>query len=224
MNPNPKIEIKSVRHNFTPEEVTAYNVEFRGSYEALKVANSEFDAIKAQFKSRITAAEAGMENLNAKLSAGFELRNKRCRVSYDVPHRLKLYHLEDADPDAAPVISVEMSADDFQAELFVAESKFEVRTEIELFPPAGNDRGALIVGRFNERWFSAIRASVGVGAHRLEERLDSEQMAAKERWGAVELASLRYQDWLEKVLGKEAAKGFAEPLVKALAGQKERAE
>ena len=218
----PKIEVKSVRHNFTPDEVTQYNIEFRGSYEALKVASSEFDAIKAQFKSRITAAEAGMENLNAKLSANFEMRNKRCRVSYDVPKRLKLYHLEDAPEDAAPVISVEMTMDDFQQELFTAEQKFEVRTEIELFPPAGNDRGVLVVGRFNDRWFSAIRASVG--AHKLDERLDSEQMAAKERWPAIEVASGRYQEWLEKVLGKEAAKGFAEPLVKALASQKERVE
>lgn len=219
---SPKIEVKSVKHVFSPSEVAELNSEFRGAYEALKVVNSEFDSVKSQYKARIMEKEARMETLNATLSAGFEMRNKRCRVSYDVPKRLKIYHLEDDLEDAPPTLTVEMTADDFQQELFTAESKFEVKTEIELFPPAGNDKGVLVVGRFNDRWFSAIRASVG--AHKLDERLDSEQLAAKERWPAIEVASGRYQEWLEKVLGKEAAKGFSEPLVKALAGQKERVE
>ncbi len=217
-----KIETKNIRHNFTPEEIAQLNVDFRQAFENLKAIDVEFDNVKALWKAKVTEAESRMETINCTLNAGFKLVDRRCRVKFDVPNRKKLYFLEDAPEDVDPVLVEEMTTVDFQAELILAESKFECRDEIELFPRADQDFATLIVGRLGKSWFSAIRASVG--SNKLDERLDSEQKSFKKRNVCVESACGRFSRWILDSLGKDAAKGFADGLKAVVEANKEREE
>jgi hypothetical protein len=59
----PKIETKSIKHTFTPEEVLQLNGDFRRSYDSLKSVEAEFDSVKATYKAKTTEAESRMETL-----------------------------------------------------------------------------------------------------------------------------------------------------------------
>lgn len=226
----PKIETKSIKHTFTPEEVLQLNRDFRRSYDSLKSVEAEFDSVKATYKAKTTEAESRMETLSATLNAGFEMRPEKCRVLF-APHQLKkFYYLESAfgvyrngepmDDLNDPVLVEPMTPDDFQAELIEAEAKFELREEIPLFAPANDDNGMLIVGRFGKKWYAALR--VKIGTRILGEGLDSEQPASKERFDAIKRGCKRFNDWLNANLGVDSAKGFQNSIADVLAKHKER--
>jgi len=222
--PKPKIETKSVKHTFTPEEVTSLNGDFRRSYDSLKAVEAEFDSVRATYKSKITEAESRMATLSATLNAGFEMRQEKCLVIFQPKESKKFFFLEEFTPDsgADPVLIEPMTPADFQTELIEAEAKFELREEIPLFTPANDDNGTLIVGRFGKRWYAALR--VKIGTRILGERLDSEQPASKERFDAVKRACKRFTEWLKENLGPEESKGFQNDLASVLEKHKERDE
>ena len=235
-NIKPKIETKSIKHTFSPEEIMRLNGEFRRSYDSLKSVEAEFDSVKATYKAKTTEAESRMETLSATLNAGFEMRPEKCVVVFYPKDSKKYYFLEKfiaeiwkgeipADKEVLAInccLSEAMTPADFQAELIEAESKFELREEIPLFTPANNDNGTLIVGRFGKRWYAALRVSIGTRI--LGERLDSEQPASKERFDAVKRGCKRFNDWLTANLGNEEMKGFQNGIADVLAKHKERDE
>lgn len=221
-DPSPKLETKVIRHDFTPTERNTIGSDLARAIAGLRGTQAEFDQVKASYKARTTEAEARIDSLSTSLMNGFDMRETRCRVAYSPKERLKFYFREQDPVDAEPVMTEEMTAEDFQAELIQAESDFERREELQLFPPAGNDRGIMVVGRFKGMWFAALR--VRVGAHKLEERLDSEQASSKKRADAVRRTAKRAQNWLADALGKDAAKGFEQPIDAMVSSQKEREE
>jgi hypothetical protein len=230
-NTKPKIETKSIKHTFTPEEIAKLNVDFGQAFDALGAAEADFEAIKAVHKSKITGAETTMTTLRCTINAGFEMRPEKCRVLFAPKESKKFYYLESAfqvDQDGEPtdfnepVLVEPMTPADFQAELIEAEAKFELREEIPLFTPANDDNGALIVGRFGKKWYAALR--VKIGTRILGERLDSEQPASKERFDAVKRGCKRFNDWLNANLGADGAKGFQNSIADVLAKHKEREE
>ena len=87
-----KIESRSVRHDFTPEEVAAMHNDLLRSMEAKTCLEADLDQIKASFKAKITEAESRTTTLVTTLRAGFEMRNVRCRVEYRVKDREKDYY------------------------------------------------------------------------------------------------------------------------------------
>lgn len=201
-----KIEAKFVRHEFTDPEKIQFGKDLGNAISAARAVEAEFNTVKAQFKLKTEEAKARIDSLGTKLQSGFEMREKRCRVVYDAPNRKKLYFLEDAPPDAAPVLEEPMTSDDFQQDLIIADSAFENVTEIPLFPPAGDDFGTIVIGRKNDRWFGALRIRIGQRA--ITEKLDTEQPCTKERPDAVRKAANRAKEWLFDNLGKDALQGF----------------
>jgi hypothetical protein len=87
---------------------------------------------------------------------------------------------------------------------------------------AGDDHGILIVGQLGGKWYSALRGNIG--AIRLEERLDSEQKAWRTREAAVNTACTRALEWIEAMLGTEAAKGFCDGIKKLAAAETGKVE
>jgi len=230
----PKIETKSVRHNFTPEETNNLNLEFRRAYDGLKSVEAEFDSVKATFKARTAEASSRMETLAATLNAGFEMRPEKCRLVLAPKEAKKLFYLESAidgqkNLDAngipeglEPVLVEAMTPSDFQNELIEAESRFDHREEIPLFLPVKDDSGILAIGRLNKLWYAALRVTLGTRI--LNERLDSEQPACRKRFDMVKQACKRFNAWLEANLGPEGAKGFQNSIADVLAKHREREE
>jgi hypothetical protein len=58
-------------------------------YAELRQVNSDFDRIKAEYKSKITSREATIEDLSNKVSTGFELVAVKCRWEMDQPEQGK---------------------------------------------------------------------------------------------------------------------------------------
>jgi len=231
-----KIETKSVKHTFTPEERDQLGGDLARCVGSIRSIEAEFDQVKAGYKAKTAEAASRVESLSTALVNGFEMRNKRCVVAYRPQERQKDYLLEadvlkmkiaeSAVPGfvvelAGVVLTEPMTAEDFQAELIMAESKFDTREEITLFPPTERDRGVLVVGRFAGVWFSALR--VNIGKLSLEERLDSEQRSFKKRADAVSHAVKRVKEWLKTNL-KDHAKGFETSFDAVVDAHKEREE
>jgi hypothetical protein len=225
-----KIVKRSVKHNFTPKETSTLYAEFRQSFADLNAIEAEADAIKNSYKAKTSAAESNMKAIDAKLQAGFDIREKPCVRILDLTAGKKRFYLEtDIDPvngeigaDAAPVITEDITDADRQQELLDAESVFEKKAAIELFKPAGPDAGWITVGRLDGKWSSALKVTVGKNA--LTERLDGEQQATKKRPDAVKLAVKRFTIWVEEQLGKEPAKGFTSAAALVVAAHAEREE
>lgn len=212
----PKVEVKFVRHNFSDAEKLVFGNDLGQAIAAARAVETEFNTVKASFKLRAEEAKTRIDSLGTKLQAGFEMRESRCRVVYDAKARRKFFYLEDAPEDAATVLDEPMTGDDFQQDLLIAESAFELRDELPIFAPAGNDRGIIVIGRHNSRWFTALR--IQVGSKSISERLDSEQPSTKERADAIRKAARRSKEWIVDNLGKDAFEGFKaglEALVKA---------
>ena len=235
-NIKPKIETKSIKHTFTPEEIAKLNVDFGQAFDALGAAEADFEAIKAVHKSKITGAETTMTTLHCTINAGFEMRPEKCVVILRPKESKKYFVMADFvtvvwndkiptaldEIEKAAAVCEPMTPADFQVELIEAESKFELREEIPLFTPANDDNGTLIVGRFGKKWYAALR--VKIGTRILGERLDSEQPASKERFDAVKRGCKRFNDWLTANLGNEEMKGFQNGIADVLAKHKERDE
>lgn len=221
----PKIEIKNVKHTLDNMERNQLGGDLARAISELRGVNNDFDQVKAGFKAKITEKEAKIDNLSTLLVNGFEMRNERCVVIYRPKERKKDYFREEDHvefgADAELLLTEDMTADDFQAELLQAESKFDGREEIQLFQPTETDRGVLVVGRFAGKWFSALR--VKIGKVELNERLDSEQKCFKQRPDAVANGVKRVTAWAKENF-KEHAKGFEAKFQDVILQHAERAE
>lgn len=223
-----KIETKQVKHTFSMEERNTIGADLARSIALARGIEAEEKQVKAGYKAKTEEAAARIDMQSTQLMNGFEFRLKRCRVTYRPKERKKEYRLEEDSDTVEPVLVEDMIGDDFQAELIAAESKFELREELELFQRTGTDSGILVVGRFQPEgkptavWFAALR--ITIGQRRLEERLDSEQRSTKKRPDAVKTAAKRALEWLQETLGKENAKGFSDGIAALVEAHKEREE
>lgn len=229
-----KIETKTVKHTFSPAEREEMNQEMLSQFEQGRALESELQEVKSSYKAKMDSVDSRLVALTTALRCGFDMRPARCVVVFRPKDRKKDFYLEsdwgvqkepDADgniPPMVPALTEDMTQDDFQQDLLRAEAAFDCKCEIELFPPTPTDSGVLVVGRMKDRWHSALR--VKIGNRKLEERLDSEQKSVKERFDAIKIAVKRLNIWAGEQLGKEAAKGFADPINAAVEAQKERVE
>ena len=223
----PKIEIKSVKHDFTTDEHRQLGGDLARCISALRGIEAEFDQVKASYKSKTTEAEARIDKYSTDITNGFEMRNERCVVVLDLKESKKYFYLESAlvkgaiPKDLEPVITEPLTDADRQTELLEAESKFEAREDIALFPATESDSGVLTVGRLDDKWYSALR--IKIGTRIINERLDSEQACSKKRSDQVRRSLKRFGEWVEENLGREEAKGFknAIELVKAEHAERE---
>lgn len=232
----PKIKLRrtkrTVRHDFDDTEKAKLHQEFHQAAKEAGAAEMEMKAVAATYKGKVETAKSKAGTLSATIDAGFELREKPVAFLLNVKNKRRLFYLEDQievkkdaeviKKDAKPVVDEPATEQDFQNELLEAEQKFELRDEVPLFPPTGSDKGALIVGRLKEKWFSALR--VKIGSRAIEERLDSEQPCVKNRPDAVKKALDRFKEWLKESIGKDTADGFGAVLDTVWEAHKERVE
>jgi hypothetical protein len=217
--PTGPVITKPIRHTFTPEERAEKFESLLNARDQQRAAESEFEDVKQQHKAKITGCEAQVEQLAATLRLGFELRPTRVRVAYRAKERKKEFL---AETGGEVLLTEEMTAEDFQTELRLAESLFGDRRTVMLFPSVNGDYGVLIVGRKDDKWYAAL--SINVAQQSLEERLDEQQKHFSERAAAVRVTAERAQKWLGQVLGKESAKGFSDSIYAAIEAEKEKAE
>lgn len=226
-----KVEVKNVKHQFTAEERSDIGGSLARQIGEHRSIESEFDQVKASFKSRIAECDARIDRLSTDLVNGFTMRDSQCAVVFFPKEGNKAYYLMEVwenhngslDTMGSPVARETMTEGDFQWELIQAESKFDCREEISLFPTVPPDYGVLVVGRLAEdKWFAALR--VQVGRFRLDERLNGEQRCFKLRADAVSHTIKRVSEWADEKLKKEAAAGFKEGFKKVESAQKERVE
>jgi hypothetical protein len=127
-----KLEVKSVKHVFSLEERDEVGGMLARALATLRGINAEFDEVKASYKFKIAEAEAAIGSLETKRTNGFEWRQENCRVVYRAADRKKDYYLEHSPDDPKyfpPVLTENMTTEDFQAEL---ELKQQEKEENEL--------------------------------------------------------------------------------------------
>lgn len=230
----PKVIVKKVKHVFNPEEVAGLNVDFGQSFDALQATTADAKSQAAVLKSKVAEAECRMTTLRATINAGFEMRDKRCIAVLLPKEGKKAFYLEPTADIMAefpnewwkrvePVIIEPMTDDDYQQELIAAESKFEARDEIQLFSPVGDSSGVLVVGRLKSKWYGALRVNIP-GKVTLEERLDAEQPAYKQRYDQIRRSVKRFRELLVENLGAEEAKGFDDAMDAVVQAHREREE
>lgn len=214
-----RIEEKVVRHPFTQAERLELGSELARAINRQRSVETEFEGVKAAFKAKVAEAESNVETLSIDISNGFTMRRKKCRVVFRPKDRKKDYYpeLKDGIFEAQPVLTEDMDADDFQAELFAAEQQFERRAEVPLFRDS-----VLVLGRLEGKWYSALRVKVGQQA--ITERLDPAAKRFKARPQAVDATLARLSAWLVDTFGEETAKGFADAIQKVAKTQLELEE
>ena len=199
---------KVVKHTFTEPERREMGNELARAHGSVKQIETEFEGVKASYKAKISEKESIIETLSTNLVNGFTMKEKDCRVVFDVPASKKRFYAAESTDNTEVLAEEAMTQDDFQKELIEAESVFGKRKEIELFPSIDQDRGVLVVGQLKDRWYSALRLTIG--KKKLEERLDSEQKSFKQRYAAIKTAIARADEWLSASFGKESSKGFTD--------------
>ena len=208
----PKVEVKSVKHDFTTDEHRQLGGDLARCISGLRGIEAEFDQVKASYKSKTTEAEARIDKISTDITNGFEFRNERCLVILDLKESKKHFYLESAlvkgelPKGLEPVLTEPLTDADRQTELLEAESEFDARQDIALFPATESDSGILTVGRLGGKWYSALRIKIGTRV--INERLDSEQACSKKRTDQIKRACKRFVEWVEENLGREEAKGF----------------
>jgi len=223
-----KIEIRSLRHDFTSPERGELGGKLAREIGNHRGIEAEFDQVKADYKAKLAKSEAEIDAFSTNLVNGFDIRPERCVVIFRAADKKKDFYRE-TDYELCknlspvewpkPALTEDMTSDDFQAELIQAEGNFEERTEIQLFPKLANDYGTLIVGKMKNRWHIALRIHVGRSV--LEERLDSEQKSFKSRADAVQRGGKLALDWFKANLHDNAG-GFIDPIAQAIAAQLEQ--
>jgi len=221
--PKPRTETKQVRHDYTERELAEMGGDLSRAVAKSRGLEAEFDQVRQAYKAKLTEAATRIDTISTALMNRWEFRMERCRVVLRPNDRKKDFYLENAPADSEPILTEDMTQADFELDLIAAESRFEAREEIALFPPAGVSQGVLVVGRFKGRWHTALRINIE-NRHKIEERLDSEQKSIKSRFDAIKLAAGRAQNWLSGTLGDDNAKGFKDPIAAAVELHKEREE
>jgi hypothetical protein len=221
---SPTIQVKFLKHSFSVEEKNALGQQLAQRFSERRGKEAEFDQVKASFKSILAEKDAAIENLSTSLVNGFEMRNKPCIVLYRPSEREKDFYLEEgfeSKDHSLPVLTEPMTQSDFQQELLQAESRFDKREEIDLFTATERDSGVLAVGMLAGKWYTALR--IKIGHHHIDERLDTEQKACRQRFDAITSAGKRALEWMQERLQKDA-KGFEDPLLKAIGAHSGRVE
>lgn len=215
-------EVRQVKHEYTVPEKVQLGSELAHAHEKLGNIEKEFEEVRTGFKARIAAQEAQVGVLATNLRNGYDFRAERVWVTMRPKDKKKDWRLEGDDETAAPVLTEDMTPDDFQYQFQMDERKFEAKEEIVLFPSVGDAYGNLIVGRSKDRWFSALR--MRVAGMDLVESLNLEGKNWKNRRDCVRQSVARASAWIADKHGLEVANGFAAGFDDVIAAHKEREE
>ena len=228
----PIVVKRTVQHKFSEQEVAKLNVDFRQAYAELKSKESAAKAAQNTHKALVAEASSRMDTLNALLQAGVEDRLKDCIVVFRPAAKKKDFYVKPEDETVAtveqlvalgekPVLIEDMAPEDFEQDLFRAESAFDDKAELVLWNVEA-DKGSIVVGKQNGKWFTALRCTIGNKS--IIERLDAEQPCSKVRFDAIKRAGKRCTDWLAETLDKDVATGFKTKIDEVVEKNKELVE
>lgn len=215
-----KFGVKNVKHIFTDTERKEFGMALANALADGRNLKTEFEGVKAEYKSREKVVSAKVSELETAVTNGFRMVHRDCVVVFDPEHRQKHFYLETDTKLQNCVATEPMTSEDFVTDLLAAESVFDERTEIDIISAREGEFAYLIVGKFGKQWYSAIRCQIGT--KKMEERLDSEQPSYKKRIDAVTKALARFSKWVEKSFDKDAAKGFETAISDIIVGEKDK--
>lgn len=206
-----KIEERLVKHEFSTAEKVEKGSELARALGNKSQVEAEFEGVKSTYKARIAECDSRAEKVSNDIRNGFEMRTKRCKVEFRTKDRKKDFYPEIKDGvfEVKPALTEDMTQDDFQTELFEAESRFERRSEVSLFKG-----GVLVLGRLKDKWYAALRVKVGEQA--IEERLAPDGKKWKARSAALMETITRLRGWVVDQFGEETWKGFQDSVDKAV--------
>jgi hypothetical protein len=109
---------RMLRIVYTDAERLQLGRQLSEEFNELRGVNSDFDRVKANFKSKITSKEANIEDLSNKVSTGYHIADVKCRWELRSPDPLhkQLFRLDTGDC----VETADMVTEDFQAEMELA--------------------------------------------------------------------------------------------------------
>lgn len=110
---------RMLRVHYTDAERLELGKKLADEHADLRQVNSDFDRVKADFKSKITTHEAKIEDFSNKVSTGYRIEDVKCRWNMDQP-RAGEKTLVRADTDEI-VEMTDMTTADKQAELKLAD-------------------------------------------------------------------------------------------------------
>lgn len=104
-----------LRVNYTDAERLEIGKKLGDELAELRSVNSDFDAIKSSFKSKISACESKIEDLSQKVSTGYRVEEVKCHWLLGISPATLKFLIRDDTSDT--VETVEMTAADKQATL-----------------------------------------------------------------------------------------------------------
>lgn len=132
---------RMLRVVYTDAERLELGKQLADEHADLRGVNSDFDRVKAEFKSKITSHEAVIEDLSNKVSTGYRMETVKCNWVFDLPNPgMKTLIRSDTHEE---IETTDMSEADKQAELELADAERdpsekvkEIAAEILSAPPA----------------------------------------------------------------------------------------
>lgn len=220
MNEPKRTYTRTIKCSFTDKERMGLGMDLSNAIGRQRNVESEFDDVKASYKAKLSAVEAEIDRLSTAITAGFEMRSVKLQVVFRPKDRKKDFYPLDSDKTGEPVLTEEMTEEDYALELIEAEEVYLDKINTEVFPKDGSNGVEFISGRLGSKWFCVIRGAMRKG-QKIEERLDSEQPSFKGRLAAVAAASKRYKEWLSKFTKNDDFGAIIDTHDKAIEGLRE---
>jgi hypothetical protein len=223
----PQIQLKTVKHLFTKEELLELGQQLAEHHERLVSVISEEKMVSKRYKSARAELESKIASASTDLKSGFQMRDENVVVIMFPKERVKRYWLQGDDPKKNKdgfVLQEPMLQSDYQQELLPEEIRFEKSETFDLFPKTDTDYGTMTVAFEPKQKLWRAAFSAKIGDKELREELTVKTPAAKKRPEAISRAATRFQKWIVKELGKDVAKGFDEPVSAAIEPHRERVE
>lgn len=208
----PPPELKLVKHEFTSPERDELGGRLAQSISQLRGVEAELEQMKSAYKARVSECEARIEKLHTDRLNGFEMREKLCRVEFDISNRKKNFFPIDAPDAAFPALVERLTDADLQTRLPGLGTE---PVTVTVLPDDGETRGDFRLWPVvrNSRPLVAATASFAVGDYELDESPDGSPAFGDQR-GALTAAVNRVRAWLIEKFDVGTADGF-EPQLQA---------
>ena len=85
-----KTDTISMKHEYTDSELAGLSREISNAFNAKNCLEKEFDGVRQDYKAQITAKEAVIASLSARISGGFEMQSIKCLLLDERPAGYRL--------------------------------------------------------------------------------------------------------------------------------------
>jgi hypothetical protein len=90
-----KFSNESIKHILSEDEKSEIAQRMAAAIATLKKTEDELQAVKSEFKSKIDLAKAQINGDAVLLNNGYEFRNVKCLIKYDVENRMVRFYRAD---------------------------------------------------------------------------------------------------------------------------------